>query len=153
MRFGNAEIPEDLRYTKNHLWVKSREGFCALGWTDYIQQNAGDVNYVDLPPKGSAMEVGEEFGTIAVQLHVLHQIFDHPLSCRLALPADEVALQHVGVDQPACPGTGRIHGQLLSNRRNPHEGNRDEQRQTQPEQKTALPFQVRFAKDAFDAAV
>ncbi len=64
MRFGKADIPEDLRYTRNHLWVKIQGGLCTLGWTDYIQQNAGDVNFIELPQKGTAVKVDQDFGTI-----------------------------------------------------------------------------------------
>lgn len=64
MRFGKIDIPEDLSYTKNHLWVKIEDSLCMLGWTDYIQSNAGDVNYVELPGKGTPVEVGKDFGTI-----------------------------------------------------------------------------------------
>jgi glycine cleavage system H protein len=64
MRYGNADIPEDLNYTRNHLWVAIREGLCTLGWTDYIQSNAGDVNYVELPEKGTMVDLDEDFGSI-----------------------------------------------------------------------------------------
>ncbi|MEE9419351.1 MAG: glycine cleavage system protein GcvH [Desulfatiglandaceae bacterium] len=64
MLFGEVDIPEELNYTKKHLWVKIQDGLCTLGWTDYIQKNAGDVNYVELPPKGTALEVDQDFGTI-----------------------------------------------------------------------------------------
>jgi glycine cleavage system H protein len=63
MRYGNADIPEDLNYTKNHLWVAIRDGICTLGWTDYIQSNAGDVNYVELPEKGTMVDLDEDFGS------------------------------------------------------------------------------------------
>ena len=64
MRYGNADIPEDLSYTRNHLWVAIRDGVCTLGWTDYIQSNAGDVNYVELPEKGTMVDLDEDFGSI-----------------------------------------------------------------------------------------
>jgi glycine cleavage system H protein len=64
VQYGNADIPEDLGYTKNHLWVAIRDGLCTLGWTDYIQSNAGDVNYVELPEKGTMLELDEDFGSI-----------------------------------------------------------------------------------------
>jgi len=64
MQFEDVDIPEDLSYTRKHLWVKIRDGLCTLGWTDYIQKSAGDVNYVELPPKGAAMELDQDFGTI-----------------------------------------------------------------------------------------
>ncbi len=64
MRFGEVDIPEDLNYTQKHLWVRTQDQLCTLGWTDYIQKNAGDVNYVELPPKGTATEIDDDFGTI-----------------------------------------------------------------------------------------
>ena len=64
MQYGNADIPEDLKYTKNHLWVAIQDAVCTLGWTDYIQSNAGDVNYVELPEKGTLVELDEDFGSI-----------------------------------------------------------------------------------------
>ena len=64
MQFGNTDIPEDLSYTRNHLWVAIRNGVCTLGWTDYIQSNAGDVNYVELSEKGTQLDLDEDFGSI-----------------------------------------------------------------------------------------
>lgn len=64
MRFRDAEIPEDLSYTKNHLWVNMKDRLYTLGWTDYIQINAGDVNHIDLPAKGTLLNVRQEFGSI-----------------------------------------------------------------------------------------
>lgn len=64
MRYGEVEIPEDLIYTKKHLWVRIQDNVCALGWTDYIQYSAGDVNYVELPENGTQMEIDQDFGSI-----------------------------------------------------------------------------------------
>lgn len=64
MRYGKADIPEDLSYTKNHLWVKVLDPVCILGWTDYIQSNAGDVNHVELPARGAMVERDQDFGSI-----------------------------------------------------------------------------------------
>ena len=64
MRFGDAEIPEDLSYTKNHLWVNMKDHPYTLGWTDYIQINAGDVNHIHLPEKETLLNVREEFGSV-----------------------------------------------------------------------------------------
>ncbi len=64
MEFEQTKIPEELRYSKSHVWVAFQNGFCVLGWTDYIQQNAGDVNYVELPETGKQIGRDEEFGTV-----------------------------------------------------------------------------------------
>ena len=64
MQFGTVEIPEDLSYTKKHLWCKRSDNIFTLGWTDYIQSNAGDVNHVELAEKGTVVEVDQDFGSI-----------------------------------------------------------------------------------------
>ncbi len=64
MRFEPTDIPEDLGYTKTHLWIKMQNGMCTLGWTDYIQDNAGDVIYLELADKGTPVEADQEFGSI-----------------------------------------------------------------------------------------
>lgn len=64
MQFGTVNIPENLSYTNTHLWVKMQNGICTLGWTDYIQDNAGDVIYLELTDVGSPIEVDQEFGSI-----------------------------------------------------------------------------------------
>ena len=64
MKYGEVDIPEDLIYTKKHLWARIQENVCTLGWTDYIQYSAGDVNYVELPEKGTQMELDHDFGSI-----------------------------------------------------------------------------------------
>jgi glycine cleavage system H protein len=64
MELEKTEIPEGLRYSKGHVWVASENGLCVLGWTDYIQQNAGDVNYVELLEPGKQIDRDQEFGTI-----------------------------------------------------------------------------------------
>lgn len=64
MRFGDVNIPEDLSYSRNHLWAKIQNGFCTLGWTDYIQASAGDVNYLELAETGTPVIVDQDFGSI-----------------------------------------------------------------------------------------
>jgi len=64
MRIGTVDIPENLSYTNTHLWIKMQNGICTLGWTDYIQENAGDVIYLELADIGTPIEVDQEFGSI-----------------------------------------------------------------------------------------
>jgi glycine cleavage system H protein len=64
MQFETVDIPEDLRYTRTHLWAKINNGMCTLGWTDYIQTNAGEVIYLELADIGTPIEVDQEFGSI-----------------------------------------------------------------------------------------
>ena len=61
-----ANIPADLRYTKDHEYVKRTgdAGVVQVGITDYAQGELGDVVYVDLPKVGAALQRGAAFGTI-----------------------------------------------------------------------------------------
>jgi glycine cleavage system H protein len=54
--------PTDLKYTKEHEWIRADTG--AVGITDFAQQQLGDVVYVELPDVGSTMTQGAVFGTI-----------------------------------------------------------------------------------------
>lgn len=61
-----ANIPADLRYTKDHEYVKQSGdgGGSVIGITDYAQGELGDVVYVDLPKVGASFGRGDVFGTI-----------------------------------------------------------------------------------------
>ncbi len=57
-------IPAELKYTKDHEWVKVEGDIAVIGITDYAQGELGDVVYVELPEVGSTFEKEESFGTI-----------------------------------------------------------------------------------------
>src|SRR2546430_7658033 len=61
-----ANIPADLRYTKEHEYVKQTgaDAIVQIGITDYAQGELGDVVYVDLPKVGAVFGRGDVFGTI-----------------------------------------------------------------------------------------
>ncbi len=62
-----ANIPADLRYTKDHEYVKvdgTGGTVMQVGITDYAQGELGDVVYVDLPKVGASFGRGDVFGTI-----------------------------------------------------------------------------------------
>jgi glycine cleavage system H protein len=56
--------PSDLKYTKDHEWVKIDGPTAKVGITDYAQKQLGDVVYLELPAVGRAFKKGEVFGTI-----------------------------------------------------------------------------------------
>ena len=56
--------PENLRYTKEHEWIRVDGDRGTLGVTDYAQQQLGDVVFLELPEAGRAMKAGENFGTV-----------------------------------------------------------------------------------------
>ncbi len=59
------ELPEELRYTREHEWVLNEgEGRVRVGITDYAQDALGDVVYVDVPESGTQVRGGEPFGEV-----------------------------------------------------------------------------------------
>jgi len=61
-----SEIPNDLRYTSEHEWVRidSETNTVRVGITDYAQEALGDVVYVSLPEVGTTVSAGAAFGEI-----------------------------------------------------------------------------------------
>ena len=57
-------IPSDLKYTKDHEWVKVNGDIATVGITDYAQSELGDVVYVELPEEGAEVAMNETFGSI-----------------------------------------------------------------------------------------
>ena len=57
-------VPENLKYTKDHEWAKIEGDMATVGITDYAQGELGDVVFVELPEVGSKVTKGETFGTI-----------------------------------------------------------------------------------------
>jgi glycine cleavage system H protein len=58
------QIPDNLKYTKDHEWAKIDDDIVTIGITDYAQGELGDIVYIELPEVGSETVQGESFGTI-----------------------------------------------------------------------------------------
>ena len=56
--------PTDLKYTKDHEWIRVTADTGQIGITDYAQQQLGDVVFVDLPQVGTRFRQGDQFGSI-----------------------------------------------------------------------------------------
>jgi glycine cleavage system H protein len=57
-------IPEDLKYTAEHEWVRAEGSRVRIGITHYAQDALGDVVFVSLPEVGSAVTAGQVFGEV-----------------------------------------------------------------------------------------
>lgn len=57
-------MTKDLRYSKDHEWVRLSDGVGRVGITDHAQEQLGDVVFVELPKVGAAMTSGERFGAV-----------------------------------------------------------------------------------------
>ena len=58
------EYPDDVRYTKEHEWVRTEGGVVRIGITDFAQDALGDVVYVDLPDVGTNVHAGQAFAEV-----------------------------------------------------------------------------------------
>jgi glycine cleavage system H protein len=57
-------IPADLKYTKDHEWVKVEGDIAIIGVTDYAQGELGDVVYIEIETEGETLDQEEVFGTV-----------------------------------------------------------------------------------------
>lgn len=59
------KFPDDLKYTKEHEWVRDNgDGTATIGITDFAQGELGDIVFVELEPEGSEFDQDEVFGTV-----------------------------------------------------------------------------------------
>jgi glycine cleavage system H protein len=58
------DTPEELKYSKDHEWIRVDGDVSTIGITDYAQGELGDVVYVEMPEAGTLISKGESFGTI-----------------------------------------------------------------------------------------
>jgi len=63
--------PENLRYTKDHEWIRVEGTFGWIGITEYAQGELGDIVYVELPAPGTKLQQGKTFGTIDPTLEAM----------------------------------------------------------------------------------
>jgi len=59
-----VNIPEELKYSREHEWVRVDGSRAYIGITDYAQDELGDIVYVELPEVGTELRAGETFGTV-----------------------------------------------------------------------------------------
>jgi glycine cleavage system H protein len=57
-------IPENLKYTQQHEWIRVEGSFAAVGITDYAQGELGDIVFIEVDTVGESLEKEEVFGTV-----------------------------------------------------------------------------------------
>ncbi len=57
-------VPDDLKYTKGHEWIRLEGDVAYVGITDYAQGELGDIVFVEIETVGETLDKGESFGTI-----------------------------------------------------------------------------------------
>jgi len=57
-------VPDDLRYSSDHEWIRSEDGTVRVGITDYAQDALGDVVYVEVPEVGTKVEANAKVSEV-----------------------------------------------------------------------------------------
>lgn len=63
-RFSVMALPNDLKYSEDHEWVKVDGNTVTIGITDFAQGELGDIVFVELPEEGDDLTQGESFGSV-----------------------------------------------------------------------------------------
>jgi glycine cleavage system H protein len=61
---SDPTLPQDLRYTPSHEWVRVEGGVATIGITDHAQHELGDIVFVELPDVGQTVEMGKGLAVI-----------------------------------------------------------------------------------------
>ena len=59
-----TEVPDDLKYTDEHEWIRVEDGKARMGLTDYAQQQLSDIVYLEFPEVGREVTKGESIGVV-----------------------------------------------------------------------------------------
>jgi glycine cleavage system H protein len=79
---------DDLRYTKDHEWIRVTGNVGRIGITDHAQQQLGDVVFVELPKTGASVSAGARFGTVE-SVKAVSELFS-PVSGKVVAANDEL---------------------------------------------------------------
>jgi len=81
MKVNDYEVPDELLYSENHVWIKIEGDIARLGITDYAQKQLRDVLYVDLPERGKSVGRGDTIASIESIKTVID--IPSPLDCEI----------------------------------------------------------------------
>ena len=78
---SELKLPEDLRYSTDHEWVRMEGDNVRVGISDYAQDQLGEIVFVEVPEIGAAFKMGEVFGTLESVKAVAEMLI--PISCEV----------------------------------------------------------------------
>jgi glycine cleavage system H protein len=58
------QVPDDLKYTESHEWIRSEGEIGTVGITDFAQDSLGDIVFLELPEPGNSFQQGETVGVV-----------------------------------------------------------------------------------------
>lgn len=107
-----SNFPSELKYTKEHEWVKIEGNFAIVGITDYAQEQLGDVVMVELPEEGREVSKDDTFGVVE-SVKSVSDVFS-PLSGKVAEVNEPLANSPNMVNED-CYGEGWLVKLELTN--------------------------------------
>lgn len=107
------DLPEELKYSKEHIWVRVEGGRAVIGITDYAQEELGKITSVELPEVGDELEQEDSFGSVEARktvaelyaplsgpiLEINEELLENP-SLLNEDPYDSAWLAVVAIDDP-----------------------------------------------------
>jgi len=105
-------VTNDLRYTRDHEWVRLQAGVGRIGITDHAQQQLGDVVFVELPKVGSAVTAGARFGTVE-SVKAVSELFS-PVTGKVTAVNDELAKKPETVNSDPYGAAWMIEVQVVN---------------------------------------
>jgi glycine cleavage system H protein len=107
------DFPDELKYSKEHIWVRVENGSAVIGITDFAQEELGTIRGLELPEEGDEIEQDDSIGSIEAQktvaslyapfngtvLNVNHEALDNPELLNDD-PYDGAWLVEVSLDDP-----------------------------------------------------
>ena len=96
-KIEDIQLPEELKYTAEHEWVRTEGEALVIGVTDYAQDQLGDVVFVELPTPGTHLAGGVVFATVESVKSVSE--------CFLPLAGEVVAINEALTDHPELINT------------------------------------------------
>ena len=64
LEIQTMNLPENLKYTKEHEWIRAEGDVAFVGITDFAQGELGDIVFVEIETEGESLAAGDTFGTI-----------------------------------------------------------------------------------------
>ena len=61
------DFPEELKYSKEHVWVRIEKDFAIIGITDFAQEDLGTIRGIELPDEGDEVEQDDPIGSVEAQ--------------------------------------------------------------------------------------
>ena len=100
----------ELRYTKDHEWIRITGNVGRIGITDHAQQQLGDVVFVELPKAGATVSAGARFGTVE-SVKAVSELFS-PVSGKVSAANDELSKKPETVNSDPYGAAWMIEVQL-----------------------------------------